>query len=86
MNFASCAHKCKHTSSAKETQTQKSTHKASMSDSDYYVVWLQVESDLLADDERDGEILVQLKDKISCPHTENLCNQVDRILFFFWVW
>lgn len=28
-----------------------------MSDSDYYVVWLQVESDLLADDERDGEIL-----------------------------
>ncbi len=28
-------------------------HKASMSGSDYYVVWLQVQSDLLADDERE---------------------------------
>lgn len=29
------------------------TREASMSGSDYYVVWLQVQSDLLADDERE---------------------------------
>lgn len=43
----------------KEAQIQNAlhkfnTHKASMSGSDYYVVWLQVQSDLLADDEREG--------------------------------
>lgn len=56
------------------------THNASMSGSDYYVVWLQVQSDLLADDERERnratdrekeqrEIPFKLKGWISSPHT-----------------
>lgn len=48
--------------------------------------WLMMrgrETEQLTDGKRDGEILVQLKGKISCPHTENLHNQVDRISFFF---
>lgn len=52
-------HTWKHTGAKKGAHIQNALHKfntrkASMSGSDYYVVWLQVQSDLLADDEREG--------------------------------
>lgn len=62
---------------------------ASVSGSGYYVVWLQVPSDLLAEDERQRKratdrekenrvIPFKLKGRISSPHKQNT-----RITFFF---